>query len=157
MKKALLFLLAAAFCFGQDEAKNNQGKFYRFDFAFKELDGGKAISQRNYSAIGNRFQSIMIRSGEKIPVSNIKSGENTYLDIGTNIDCRIQQEKPDELQLYITADASTANSLIPPVITQTKWSSDVVVPLKKPTILYSSDSASKKTQTQLEITVTPLQ
>ena len=157
MKKALLFLIAAAACLGQDQDEANQTKFYRFDFVFKENEGGKLSGQRNYTATGNRFSAIQLRSGEKIPVANLKSGESTYLDVGTNIDCRILQEKPEELQLYVAADTSTADSRVPPIVSQTKWSSNLLVPLKKPVIIFTSDGTGRNIQTQLELTVTPLQ
>jgi hypothetical protein len=43
-----------------------------------------------------------------------------------------------------------------PVIRQNRWSSNVVVPLKKPTLIFASDDATSKRQMQLELTAAPV-
>ncbi len=158
MKTALLLILASI-CYGQTDEKTPQAgpKFYRFDFAVKEIDGGKNVSVRNYSAIANL--SVKIRSGDKIAVSAYSGGkqEVTYLDVGTNIDCKIFGERGAEVMMSVATEISTSNGANLPVISQTKWESTVMVPLKKPTVIYSSESTTKKVTTQLEVTATPLQ
>ena len=117
------------------------------------------VGSKSYSTIGNisdRNSSAMIRSGDKVPVTNGK-GETTFFDIGTNIDCRLVRETATELVLSVSVDISNTSADRPPVISQTKWNSNVVVPLKKPTIVFSSESATKKITTQFEVTATPLQ
>jgi hypothetical protein len=36
------------------------------------------------------------------------------------------------------------------------WNSDILVPIRKTTLVYSSDSTTSKTQMQVEITAIPL-
>jgi hypothetical protein len=43
-----------------------------------------------------------------------------------------------------------------PVIRQVKWNSPVIVPLGKPTVIFSSDDPSSKRQMQLELTARPI-
>ena len=43
-----------------------------------------------------------------------------------------------------------------PMIRQNRWTSNVVVPLKKPTVIFSSDDLTTKHQMQLELTATPI-
>ncbi len=43
-----------------------------------------------------------------------------------------------------------------PTIRQNRWTSVTIVPLKKPTLLFSSDDPMSKRQMQLELTVTPI-
>jgi len=65
----------------------------------------------------------------------------------------------NDLRLQVTADISSAEkdtTLPNPIIRQTRWSSAIVLPLKKPTVLFSADSTGSKSQTQLELTATPL-
>jgi len=99
----------------------------------------------------------MVRSGGKVAVST-SANQYTYIDVGVNIDCRLQFETSTELGLQVAADISNLTQASPaPVIDQTKWDSNVVVMLKKPTTIFSSESPASKRTTQLELTVTPLQ
>jgi hypothetical protein len=43
-----------------------------------------------------------------------------------------------------------------PTIRQNRWVSTVAVPLKKPTVIFSSDDLTSKRQMQLELTATPI-
>jgi hypothetical protein len=43
-----------------------------------------------------------------------------------------------------------------PVIRQVKWNAPVIVPLGKPTVIFSSDDPSSKRQMQLELTARPI-
>jgi hypothetical protein len=43
-----------------------------------------------------------------------------------------------------------------PTVRQNVWQSDVVVPLKKPTLLFASENLDAKTQMQVEVTATPI-
>ena len=97
----------------------------------------------------------MIRAGDKVPFTNIK-GETTFFDVGTNIDCQVLSTTNSEVTLMISLDVSSADGQKPPLISQTKGNSSAVVVLKKPTVVFSSESATKKITTQLEITATPI-
>ena len=102
----------------------------------------------------------MIRTGNKVPVST-GTGPNslTYLDIGVNIDCHGAKEIGDDLALNISAEVSSAATEQPtnqPLIRVTRWSSNVIVPMRKPTTVFSSDDPTTKRQTQLELTAIPI-
>ena len=78
-----------------------------------------------------------------------------------NIDCRAVKEVERGLSLNVSADISSVPSEpVPagtaPTVRQNKWSSPAIVPLKKPTLLFSSDDPMSKRQMQLELTVTPI-
>jgi hypothetical protein len=96
-----------------------------FDIGFDLLrtDGPQGYGQRT------RNESIMIRSGDKIAVANYTGGkqEVTFVEVGTNIDCRVLSETPSELNLSVSSEISTSNGANLPVISQTKWNSSVVV------------------------------
>lgn len=160
MMKTVLLLLAASLCFAQTEEKPAGPKYYRLDFVVKDLEGGKVQGTRNYSVYANTLAggSAMIRSGGKVAIPTTPgSTQYSYLDVGVNIDCKLQFETSAEIGLQVSADISGISQASPaPVIDQTKWSSNVVVMLKKPTTIFSSESPSSKRTTQLELTVTPL-
>ncbi|MGA2195197.1 MAG: hypothetical protein ABSH40_07995 [Bryobacteraceae bacterium] len=143
-------------------------KFYKLEFVFHEVDGGKVLNSRSYSAIASAGGDVLtIRAGGRVPISS-GGTQFTYYDLGVNIDCRAITEVPRDqaLSLTVTADISSipteAGSPVgppppAPTIRQTKWSSGVIVPLKKPTLLFASDDLMSKRQVQLELTATPIQ
>jgi hypothetical protein len=106
-----------------------------------------------------------IRAGSKVPVPAGTSFQ--YIDVGVNIDCRDIRDLQRDLAVFVSADISSmpSESASPapagpaapmPVVRQNRWSSLVVVPLKKPTLIFSSDDLASKRQMQLELTATPI-
>jgi hypothetical protein len=160
-------LLTAGICAAQgDNAKPaaEQPKYFHLDFVVKELEGGKAVNTRHYSttiATGDATPyGCTIRAGNKVPVPNggaIAAGQFTYIDVGVNIDCRSAKEIEGSLAISVAAEISTpAPSSNPPLIRQIKWSSNVIVPIGKPTVIFSSDDVTGKGQMQLELTATAI-
>jgi hypothetical protein len=81
--------------------------------------------------------------------------------VGVNIDFRAIREVQRDLALSVSAEISSIPSesgeVKPnPIVRQNKWDSSVVVPLKKPTLIFSSDDVSSKRTMQLELTATPI-
>lgn len=165
----LTVALLAAPCFSQTEpakAADEPTKYFRLDFVVKELEGGKVVSARSYSSVsstGSR-ESCSIRTGEKIPTQTGKEAF-TYLDVGVNIDCDSLRVVGNQLALHIHADISGLVSDPPngpgvinsqPMIRQNRWASSVIIPIGKPTTIFSSDGTTTKRQTQLELTATPI-
>jgi hypothetical protein len=157
IKTALLMMAAASLAWGQG------AKFYKLDFVVKELDAGKVQTSKSYSVIGSVTSggNTMVRSGDKVPVP-ANGGQYTYLDVGVNIDCKLVFETATDLALQVSADISSVGNVdatrsASPTISQTKWNSNVIVPLKKATLIFSSESPASKRTTQLEVTATPLQ
>jgi len=130
-------------------------KFFHFEFVVKELDGAKVVNSRSYSmnvATGN--DGSMIRSGNKVPDGN------NYLDVGTNIDCSGVREVGSELSTRISVDISNTvtdpGSSGRPVIRQVRWNSRVLIPVGKPTVIFSSDDPASTHQMQLQVTASPI-
>ena len=166
------FLLAAtvalsASALAQDaNAPSGSPEYFRLDFALKETEGGKLVNSRAYQMMVRTNETNMssIRSGGRVPVS---SGEKsvTYIDVGVNIDVRrVNHSVKDELNFEVTSEVSGTIDppspqtpfVGPPVIRQSRWNSIVAVPLRKPTVVFSSDDPTSKRQLQLEITATPI-
>jgi hypothetical protein len=148
--------LAGSLCMAQtNDAAKESPKFYKLDFVVKDMEGSKVITARNYSMIVKSpwegFHSH-IRAGSKVPI-----GPNSnMIDIGTNIDCDSLIELENSLSFALTAEVSSVLGETDPhpVIRQNKWSSIVIVPFKKPTVVFSSDDATTKRVLQLEVTAT---
>jgi len=148
--------LIAATCTGL--AQDAQAaKFYKLDFVVKEVEGGKVLNSRAYSTMilaANEGRAA-IRIGTKVPFQT--TPEIRYADLGVNIDCDHVREMDGGLALRVAAElSSVAEQQNPPVIRQNKWDSNVVVMLRKPTVLFTSDDPASRQQMQLELTATPV-
>ena len=161
IRKMLLGLAAVAALAGNCPAQNAEpNRSYKFDFVVKEVEGGKTVNSRNYmttmAVIGTGTADVAsIRTGSRVPVQNDKG--LTYFDVGVNIDCRSVREIGSDISLFVSADISSLLQEQPssaPVVRQNKWTATVLVPLRKPTVIFASDDPSSKRQMQLELTVT---
>ena len=161
---ALAFVAGA--CFAQEA---QSAKFYKLDFVVKEVEGAKVLNTRAYSVTASTERSdagrCSIRTESKVPYTTGPAAiggqpQFTYLDVGVGIDCHSVTVESGQLSLHVDANVSSvvqdAPTPGPPVVRQNKWSSGVIVPLKKPTVIFSSDDLTTKRQMQLELTATPI-
>jgi len=138
---------------------------YKLDYVFSELQDGKRINARSYSALVRLMDKGSIRLGNRVPilVANSKDGGNQiqYLDIGVNIDCRVEQEVEGGVMLFTNVETSSLapeqpgeNRTGDPVIRQVRYQTDNVVPLGKGTLLGSADEVDGTRRLQIEVTAT---
>jgi hypothetical protein len=131
---------------------------YRLDFSVKELEDGKTINTRQYSLNLNADDANEIKIGTRVPVET-GQGNFQYIDVGTNIWCRIG-ERPDGISLSVRAEIS--NFAIPdqasghPVIRQLKINASTLALLGKAMTVGAVDDPNSKRQFQLEVTVSKL-
>jgi hypothetical protein len=134
---------------------------YRLDFSVNELEDGKKLNTRQYSINLNAEDANEVKIGSRVPVE-ITQGQFQYMDVGTNIWCRIG-ERPDGIALVVRAEIS--NFAIPeqgtghesrPVIRQLKINASTLALLGKPMVVGSVDDPNSKRQFQLEVTVMKL-
>ena len=146
-------------------APSAQAHYYHLEFVVKELgDDGKVVNGRTYrTTVSTDDKMSSVRTGTRIPVhTNDKGGDIQYLDVGVNIDCRQAHEIAAGLALQITAEISSlatpnpAGDISTPIIRQNHWQSATVLPLGKPTIVFSSDNLENKGRMQVEVTATPI-
>lgn len=168
-KSGAAFLIAALMaesCWAQAEkSKGEQEKFYHLDFVVKEIADSKVVNSRSYSTMISTGHPGSIRTGNKVPyqtASAASTPQYQYLDVGVNIDCRSARELDAQLGLWVTAEVSnlapgqTAAGGSLPLLRQNKWSSDVILPLRKPTVIFSSDDPTSTHKMQVELTATPI-
>ncbi|MGO9094275.1 MAG: hypothetical protein ACLQGV_03555 [Bryobacteraceae bacterium] len=171
---ALAIAGGAAFAQAPEAPKSPElAKFYKLEFVVKEVEGGKVLNARSYStlAAADARDGASIRTGSRIPIfapgpPNQPNSVAQYIDVGVNIDCRNIKDSQHDLSLFVAAEVSSQGSepaapapvgaQLPPTIRQNKWNSLVVVPLSKPTVIFSSDDLTSKRQFQLELTATPI-
>jgi hypothetical protein len=87
------------------------------------------------------------------------SSQTVDVNLGVKIDTRVITEADNRLSLLLQVDVSSSSGdpSTPnfPVIRLNQWSSTLVVPLKKPTLVFSSDFLDAKQQMQIEVTAIP--
>lgn len=183
----LLIALAVIFCLGgaSQAQDSNSPKAaqqpkpvpaYHLEFALNELESGKKINSRQYAMdlIAERSGPMdglvkdfvgrgkEIKIGTRVPVE-IEQGKLEYMDVGTNIWCRLLEDET-ELSLDARADVS---SLVPrsdtdvyhpatrdPILRQISIKANTVITPGKLTSLGTVDDPDSKRQFQLEVTAT---
>lgn len=164
-KKLLTLAIFGAAVFGQNSPApaGEQPKYYNLEFQVKELEGSKVVNARSYyMMISSESNPAGLRTGGRIAYATGHGEQVNFMEVGVNIDCRKAQERGGELMLMVNADISTvlppaeAIPNAPPLIRQNRWVSNVVVPLRKPTVIFSSDDSMGKRKMQLELTATPI-
>ncbi len=137
-------------------------KHYKFEFVVQEVGpGGKVVNSRTYEtmAAGPKGRGE-IRTGSKIPFATT-STTNELINVGVNFDLLNIEELPNQkdISFQVTAEVtSVAEGSEPgkPTIRQNRWDSQVVVPLKARTLLFSSDNLDAKSKMQIEVTAIPI-
>jgi hypothetical protein len=157
--------------------------YYHLQYVIQELgNDGKPVNSRTYSTIvgtDRHEQFSAIRTGSRVPIitgalhgpsGEAKEGkleyQYQYLDIGVNIDTQNVHEVGRQLAIDLKAEISaladtapsTATGLVnDPVVRQNSWQASVLIPVGKPTVVFSSDALDSKGATQLVVTATPMQ
>jgi hypothetical protein len=178
---ALATLAAGPITFAQNEHKvadtpkvvEPAPHFYHVVFMVQELGAdGKPTNSRSYSTtvLTAYDRMISIRANFRVPVATFSakssSGEETptqfqFMDIGVNFDIREVREVGRDLTLGIRADIS---SIFPssdpkikqPVVRHDQWEAPVLIPIGKPTTIFSSDALDSRGSMQIVATATQL-
>jgi hypothetical protein len=166
------FMLLAAPALLAQESKPQSPPFptgvYKLDYVFSEVQNGKRVNARSYTALLHSGERGSIRLGNRLPIvtgASRESGGNqiNYMDIGVNIDCRVEREVDSGIALFTSVDMSSLAPEQPgenrtgnPVVRQTKIQVDSIVPLGKQTLLSSADEVDGTSRFDFEVTATKL-
>jgi hypothetical protein len=172
-----------AISFAQDQDKPAEPPapfhFYRLTLTVQEVDSaGKPTNSRSYattvSTDNKNPSSDSIRTSSRLPIAsgafssgdktNVQNVQFTYIDIGTNFDIRDVRDSGRQLSLHVKADISSNGGNVSvgnttyqePIIRHNQWEGPVIVPINKPTVIFSSDSLESKNAMQVVATVTPI-
>lgn len=147
--------------------------FYKLNFTVEEInEAGKISNARTFvthlKTAPGFTQSI--RTGDRIPIQtgastagNAQNVQFQYVDLGVDIDIAQLKESGNQLSFRLTANVSSfaKSELIggvnEPVIRQKKWDSAVLVPVGKPTVVFSADDLEDKGKMQVEVTATRIE
>jgi hypothetical protein len=138
--------------------------YYRLQFVLKELgDDGHVVNSRTYDTnVATAGRSSQVRAGTKIPVRTDDKNEIQYIDLGVNIDCDSAHDTLQGIGLHISTEISSIGNSPGssqsglPVVRQNRWSSETLLPIGKPTVVFSSDNLENKGRMQVEVTATPI-
>ena len=181
MRKMILFaslLLASLSCIPAS-AQDNQSPqptdktsaaahYFHLIFAVQELGtDGKPINSRSYTTtVSTDRRDSSIRTTSQVPVpTGIVAGNNTqytFVDVGINFDVHEVSEIGHQLALHVKAEV---NSYLPAekpaditaVRRHNQWESSLLIPIGKPTVIFTSDALDGKGAVQVVATVTPIQ
>ena len=176
MKKTALFLVISSLAplplLAQEAAQPARQKppthYYKLTLTVEETnDAGQAVNARSYVATVQTGSNVeQIRTGTRVPIATGSIGTTpattqfTYIDIGVNVDVHDVQETGDRLAMNVRADVSSVGELAnignmkEPVIRSNKWDSAVLIPIGKPTVVFSADDLNDKGKMQVELTAT---
>lgn len=153
--------------------------FYRLDLVVRELgEDGKPVNSRSYSCTVStaRGESDSVRIGSKVPVATgspssvvagpIVSVQFTYRDVGVNFDASGVREIGNKLAMKFDAEINSlgssmrlggANGIEEPVTRENRWQAQVLIPIGKSTVVFTSDDLDSKGSMEVLVTATPLQ
>ena len=164
----MMICFTAQALFGQEikpPAPPQSNAVYKLEYVFSEVQNGKRINARSYSTLLHSGERGSIRLGSRLPVlvSQISGGTGSlqYIDVGVNIDCRIERDVDSGIALLTNVDMSSVapeqpgeNRTGAPVVRQTKIQVDNIVPLEKKTLIGSADQVDGTGRFDFEVTAT---
>ena len=165
----LFVVLAAPALYAQEQkppSPPSSTAVYKLDYVFSEVQNGKRVNSRSYTTLLHSGERGSIRLGSRLPIvtgASRESGGNQiqYMDIGVNIDCRVEREVDSGVALFTSVDMSSLAPEQPgenrtgnPVVRQTKIQVDNIVALGKQTLLSSADEIDGTGRFDFEVTAT---
>lgn len=149
--------------------------FYHLKLVVQELDAdGKVTNSRSYFTTVNTDKDSganSIRAESHVPVgtgvfsagspSNVET-QFQYINVGTKFDIRHVHELGRQLSLHVQADISSEGDAAvignnkEPVIRHNQWEASVLIPIGRPTIVFTSDSLDSQGAMQVVATATPI-
>ncbi len=145
---------------------NSGSKFYRLLFVVQEVDGTNVINRREYdtTAATNTPGGCSIRTDSRLSLPINGTHEVTNYSLDVKIDASNLREMSSGLALSIDAVINTLSQELlpiaatdhPPIIRSSSWRSTLIVPLKRPTVIFSSDDLTSKHKMQMVLTATPI-
>jgi len=156
------------------QASEAAAHYYHLELVVQELSKeGKPTNSRTYTTTVSTDTrgTASIRTNSKIPIvvsqtssdnANSSNVQFQYQDVGVNLDAMRAHEVVHQLSLDLTANITSVAEnldarLHEPIIRQNKWQAVVLVPIDKPTVVFTSDSLDSKGSMQLVVTATPVQ
>ena len=135
--------------------------FYKLDFNVREIDNGKPLNTRSYTLnMRSGGGGSQIRVGTRVPYTGEKGP--SYMDVGFNVDCRIEDQQGSQA-LEVRTDLSslpTGDQAVEkngmPLLRSLRTSSVIPIVLNKPILVASVDEVGSTHRMQVEVTITQM-
>ncbi len=153
----LAAILAAPLC------AQPQRDVYKVDFTVRDSGDAGGKTGRKYSMMVNAGTKGVFKIGNRVPVTTGSpgTGQNTqftYVDVGVNIECTVQDAGGGKAAMRGDLDLSTAitqdKPAPAPTISQIRISFDTALPQGKATPVASFDDPVTSRKFDLEATIT---
>jgi hypothetical protein len=147
-------------------------RYFRLTFRVLNVSPeGKVMDSHSYiEVIATGPKSLpysSVRTRDSVPVGCATAGNppdcppSQFADTGTDIDVQHIEIIGQTLRLYVSANISTLSFKPPaspkyPIHRSTKWASYVIVPINKPTLIFSADNSADRGKTELELMAVPI-
>lgn len=147
--------------------------YYKLNLAVEETnDAGKIVNARTFIATVETMPgpTQSIRTGDRVPVEMGSPAVWQYMDLGVDFDISGVKECGADLCFRLGANVSSFATPMPsnstetqssgggasnrPVVRQNKWDSGLLIPIGKPTVVFSADDLQGKGKMQVEVTAT---
>jgi hypothetical protein len=168
-----LLLTSVGFCQSEQQqgavdqkqaASGQTADTYRLEIVIRELQDGRAISVRNYSALVHDGKPpSVIKIGSRLPLGGTPANPGVnYFDVGTNLTFRVRTVE-SRLMLSLSAEVSSVatpesssntKAADYPIVRQLRTDQEAAIPLGKPTLLNSVDDPNSNHKFQIEVTAT---
>jgi hypothetical protein len=145
-------------------AGNETADTYRLDIVIRELQEGKLVSTRDYTALvqEHAYRPRTIKIGSRLPIGGTPGNPSVqYFDVGTNLNFHI---RTIEGRLILSLNAEVSSVAVPdssntkaseyPIVRQFRTDQEAAIPLGKPTLLNSVDDPNSNHKFQIEVTAT---
>ena len=173
MNKLAIFtalLLVPITCLAQEQKPEQKAQpsassnsVYRLEYVFSEVQNGRKVNARSYSTLLHAGERGSIRLGSRVPISINPNQSFQYIDVGLNIDARLEREVESGVALFTSIDVTSLppdqpkeNGNLPPIVRQTKFQVDNIISLEKRTLIGSADQIDGTGRFDLEVTATKL-
>ena len=159
-----VFVLAAIALPAQEKPQSPIST-YKLDYVFSELQDNKRINTRSYTVLLRLMDRGSIRLGDRVPImtsgSKDSGNQMQYLDVGMNIDCRVEPSSESDIALFTNVENTSVapeqpgeNRTGSPMLRLVRYQMENVVPLNKQTVLGTADEVNGTRRLQIEVTAT---
>lgn len=139
--------------------------FYHLTLVVQDVDSaGKPFNSRSYATLisTDRYRPSSIRADSQVPFRKGSDGSLQYYKASVKFDLREVREKDHQISFFILGDVNSyvpasSDANLPPVTRNNQWDANVVIPISKPTVIFSSDALESKNAMQVVATITPIQ
>ena len=135
---------------------------YKVDFTIRDTGDAGGKTGRKYSLLVSAAHKTTFKVGNRVPVVTAGNAQFTYVDVGLNIDC-IVNEFGSKFLLHGDVDISTAvtpekgaNLPPAPTLSQIKLNLDTIVVPGKSTVIASFDDPVTSRKFDLDVVITKM-